>query len=215
MPSRTGGDRKHWPEELDPLVQATRGLQPWRRIVHMVSGLALALVPLTLGWSIPATVTVLVVLLCVAVGLDVVRLRTPVVNQAFFRFLRPLVSAREAAGVASSTWYLVGAILSYLLFPPVHAVLAILVLALADPAAAVVGQLLGGPRIGTGSVSGTLTFFVVAFSILYGGTGRPAVALVALAVALLETVPGIGDDNLVIPLSTGTLLWIVGMVGGV
>jgi dolichol kinase len=131
------------------------------------------------------------------------------VNQWFFRLLRPLASAREASGIASSTWYLVGAVLSYLLFPPLHAMLSILVLAVADPAAAVVGQRLGGRRVGTGSVSGTVTFFLVATAILYAGTGQIGVALVAAVVALLETVPGLGDDNLVIPLSTGILLSVL------
>ena len=206
MRSQTGPAPPEWPAELDPLVQATRGLQPWRRVFHMASGLVMALVPRALGWPQARTVGVLSVLLAIAVTLDVVRLTVPAVNRGFFRVLRPLASAREAVGIASSTWYLVGGILSYLLFSPLHATLSILVLAVADPAAAVVGQRLGGARIGTGSVSGTLTFFAVATCILYLGTGQPGVALVAVGVAILETVPGIGDDNLVIPLATGILL---------
>jgi dolichol kinase len=73
----------------------------------------------------------------------------------------------------------------------------------------VVGQNLGGRRIGTGSVSGTTTFFLVATVILWTGTGSPAAAVVALAVAILETVPTGIDDNLVIPLSTGILLQLL------
>lgn len=172
----------------------------------MVSGLGMAIVPWALAWPRARTLTVLTVLLVIAGVLDVVRLRVPAVNRSFFRLLRPLASAREAAGIASSTWYLVGGLLSYLLFSPLHAMLSILVLAVADPAAAVVGQRIGGRRIGTGSLSGTLTFFAVASVILYGGTGRLEVVFVALAVALLETVPDLGDDNLVIPLATGILL---------
>jgi dolichol kinase len=93
--------------------------------------------------------------------------------------------------------------------------LAILVLAVADPAAAVVGQWLGGRRVGTGSISGTVTFSLVATAILYVGTGRVEVVFIAVAVALLETFPGLGDDNLVIPLSTGILLglWTL-LIGG-
>jgi dolichol kinase len=180
----------------------------------MASGLAMALVPWALDWSTTRTVSVLCVLLVVALGLDLVRLRVTSVNQWFFRLLRPLASAREASGMASSTWYLVGGILAYLLFSPLHAMLSILVLAVADPAAAVVGQRLGGRRVGTGSVSGTLTFFTVATAILYGGTGQLGVALVAAVVALLETVPGLGDDNLIIPLSTGTLLSLLAALTG-
>ena len=198
-----------WPEDLDPLVKATQGLQPWRRIFHMVSGLAMALLPALLGWTRGGTLGVLFVLLVIAVALDVQRLRRPELNRTFFQVLRPLVSAREAAGIASSTWYLVGGLLTYLLFPPIYAILAILVLAVADPAAAVVGQNLGGRRIGTGSVSGTTTFFLVATVILWTGTGSPVAAVVALAVALLETVPTGIDDNLVIPLSTGILLTLL------
>ena len=200
-----------WPEDLDPFVQATRGLQPWRRIFHMVSGLAMALLPAMLGWSRDTTLAVLFLLLLVAAGLDVQRLRRPDWNRTFFQLLRPLVSAREAAGIASSTWYLVGGFLTYLLFQPTHAILAILVLAVADPAAAVVGQHLGGRRMGTGSVSGTTTFFLVASVILWMGTGSPLTLLAALAVAVLETVPTGIDDNLVIPLSTGVLLLLLGV----
>ena len=93
--------------------------------------------------------------------------------------------------------------------------LSILGLAIADPAAALVGQRFGGRRIGTGSVSGTLTFFAVATAILLLGVGRLEVALVGLAVALLETVPGIGDDNVVIPISTGILLTALAATIGV
>lgn len=206
MQPQYGPASPKWPDELDPLVRATQGLQPWRRAFHALSGLAMALLPWALGWSQARTVAVLAVLLVIATGLDLVRLNVPSVNRSFFRLLRPLASAREAAGIASSTWYLVGGILSYLLFTPQAATLSILVLAIADPAAAVVGQRFGGRRIGTGSASGTLTFFALATAILFVGVGRLEVAFVALGVALLETVPGIGDDNLVIPLSTGILL---------
>jgi dolichol kinase len=215
MHSRSDSSSPKWPEELEPLVQATQGLQPWRRAFHAASGLAMALVPWVLGWPQARTIMVLSVLLVIAVALDLVRLNVPSVNRSFFRVLRPLASAREAAGIASSTWYLVGGILSYLLFTPQHAMLSILVLAIADPAAALVGQRFGGRRIGTGSVSGTLTFFAVATAILLLGVGRLEVALVGLAVALLETVPGIGDDNVVIPISTGILLTALAATIGV
>lgn len=194
--------------EVEALVARTEGLQPWRRVFHAASGLIMALGPPAVGFSRPVTLGILSTLLAVALGLDLVRLRTPSVNRAFFRLFQALASPREHRGVASSTWYLVGGLIAYALFPQPYASASILVLALADPAASVVGRTVGTIPLGKGSVQGSLTFFLVASVVLWLTVGGWGVLGVAVAVTLLEVVPGLGDDNLVIPVGTGILLWV-------
>jgi dolichol kinase len=197
-------------ESFAALVERTRGVQPWRRVFHASSGLLLGLGPVFLGIPVAVTAALLTATLVIALTLDLVRLRFPEVNRRFFVYLRVLASPREAVGVASSTWYLVGAIISWVVFPPAYASAALVVLGLADPAASVLGRLYGTVPLGKGSVQGALVFTAVAWAILAVMLGNPLpMAGVALAVALAEIIPGLVDDNLIIPLVTGALLWIV------
>jgi dolichol kinase len=195
------------PDPLGPLVDRTEGLQPWRRIFHALTGCAVA------GWlsvsgSAWETHVALfgagVVLLFLG---DLLRLRIPALNRLFFRLFRPLASPREAGGIASSTWYLLGCWLAIVIFPVDIALRSILVLALADPIASYVGRRWGKHAFFSGSVEGSILFFSVSLAILAPFAGGPVGALVAGAATLLERIPWRLDDNLTIPLGTGALLW--------
>ena len=139
-------------------------------------------------------------------GLDLVRLRLPGANRIFFRLFAALASPRERAGVASSTWYALGLLLTVVLFPTGEAVSAILVLALADPMASVVGQRLGRHPFLGGTVEGSVTFVVVAMAILVPRHPLPAAGGAALVAALAERRGWPLDDNLAVPLVTGLTL---------
>lgn len=195
--------------DFDTLVERTRGVQPFRRLFHAGSGLLVGLGPALLDLSRPVTITILGAAFVVALALDLVRLRAPGVNRVFFRVFAHLASPREAEGMASSTWFALAALLAHAIFPPLYAGAGLVVLALADPSASVVGRLWGSRPLGKGSLQGTAVFFAVAWLVLGLMTGQPvSVAPVALGVALMEIVPGLVDDNLVVPLTAGVLLWL-------
>lgn len=196
------------PESPAPVSRAGQ-LQPLRRVFHAAAGLVLAWGPSALEIDHTLLLVTLGSLFVVLIVFDLVRLRTRWLNTLFLRSLPSLASSREAVGVASSTWYVLGVFLTYLLFPPTAAVPAILVLALADPAASVVGRTWGRTRVGTGTVEGTLAFFVVASALLWGFYGAMGLA-VALVVSLAEPLPLRLDDNLVIPVLTAGGLFVVG-----
>jgi len=196
--------------ELAHLVAATRGIQPWRRVFHAATGVVTALVLHFLlperGWALLALGGLLAVLLL----LDGVRLRYPPANRAFFRLFRGLASPREERSVASSTWYMVGILIAVALFPMTLVIPGVLVLAVADPAASVLGRAWGRRRLGTGSVEGTAVFVVVAFLVLLPFTG-PGIALgAAVVAAAVEILPTGLDDNLTIPLATACALALLG-----
>lgn len=196
--------------ELERLVARTEGFQPWRRVFHAASGVSLALGPGLAGLDRAGVLTVVGGLLAAAWCIDVARLAVPRWNELFFRTLFPLASPREARGPASSSWYLLGVLLVWALFPTV-AVPAVLVLGLADPAASLVGRRWGRRRLGKGTVEGAATFFAVSLAVLLVtiGGGERAV-LVALVVTVAELLPLPLDDNLTVPLMTAAALGALG-----
>lgn len=197
---------------LDVLVARTRGPRPWRRLMHAANGLAivaclvlLPVPPRLVVWTLAAVLGVLLLV-------DLLRLRNPRLNERFFRLFSSLASPREAHGPASSTWYVLGVVLTLALFPLEASVPAVLVLALADPAAGCVGGRWGRLRLGRGTLEGSAAFFAVAGSLLLL-VAEPLTALVtAGVVTVVEPLPWRVDDNLTIPLAGGASLWALGLL---
>jgi phytol kinase len=106
----------------------------------------------------------------------------------------------------------VGGMLAALLVWPTPAAFsyAVLVLAVADPAAAAIGRQVRGPRWpavgGVKSVAGSAAFFLVAL-VITAALGGPGIAAVSVAVALtvIEGLLGYGLDDLAIPVAAGVL----------
>jgi len=192
---------------LASLVARTEGVQPWRRILHATIGLIIILFLILVDPSWGLAVGVLGGTTLLVLVLDGLRLMIPRLNRFFFRILRPFASPREAQGIASSTWFMLGIFLAVAIFPRSVVIPAILTLSLADPAASYVGRRWGRRPLGSGTVEGSLVFLVVALSILVPVAGLLPGSGTALAVTLAERVPWPLDDNLVIPLLTGILLW--------
>lgn len=192
--------------DFQALVDATAGLQPFRRLFHAVLGLVFA----ALLWTIepPRTAALFVFgsLALVLLAADLTRLFVPRLNAMFFRTFRAFASPREARRIASSTWYVVGILACLALFPTEIVVPAIVVLAVADPVANYVGRRWGARRLGTGTVEGAAAFVMVAFLLLRLFVPSGAALVAALVAALAELLPWELDDNLVIPLSVATAL---------
>ena len=136
----SGAGLPHGDSELSEAIGRTTGIQPWRRGFHAGNGSLLVLAVAVLGLPVYTTTVLLGMLLALAVVMDAIRLFDLKVNVLFFRTFAPLASPREAQKIASSTWYVLSALVVFLFFPVTPALAGILVLAWADPAASVVGQ---------------------------------------------------------------------------
>ncbi len=212
--SRAGADPdSSKPEDdLARLVERTTGLQPWRRLFHMTTGVAVSVILLRGYVPEGLALVILGVVLALMLGLDLVRLRHPETNRLFFLVFYRLASPREARGLASSTWYVTGMFLTLAIFPLEIAVAAILVLALADPLASYLGRRFGKRTLGGGTVEGTLVFLVVAFLVLAQFEEIPGAAGVALLASVVEPIPWRLDDNLTVPITVGVGLLIAGFL---
>jgi len=195
--------------ELSEAVGRTEGLQPWRRVFHAVNGSIIVLALTAFSLPVPTATVILGVFLAMAVLLDAVRQFDPKVNTAFFRAFSYLASPREARGLASSTWYILSALVVLLFFPRTYALAGILVLAWADPAASVVGQLWGRSKFLAGTIRGSATFALVAFLALIIFVPWPQAIAAAVLTTIVEAAPIKLDDNFLVPFAVAASLFLM------
>ena len=191
---------------LVELVAKTTGLQTGRRIVHAITGTVIFVAVTQLDLSESLIITGLSVLFLILLASDLVRLRVPHLNILFFRFFQILVSPRESQNIASSTWYILGALIAIVLFPLSAALSGILVLAWADPTASYLGRRWGKRSFLGGTLVGTTAFLVVAVLIL--SVRHPLTIAIpsACLITLVERLAWPLDDNLVLaPACAGIL----------
>ena len=191
-----------------------------RRLFHAVAG---SLPPLAgIFAPMPELVIILAVLALGSLSLDLTRFRVSWLNRLFLRWLRLLLKSSEDRRITGATYLLVAACLSFLLFDRPVAIAVLLFLSLGDPAAALVGRPMPGPRLFGKSPVGTLAFIgvslLVGAALVVAGIAPFHWGLLAGAVVagLVELAPLPGDDNLWVPLIAGTVMQLgIGGIPGV
>ncbi len=168
-----------------------------RRAIHAASGAVLLLI---LAAPPVAYRSVMVAAAGVVLALDLARIRHPAIHDAAFRAL-PVFRQSERRRLSGAFWLLLGYAIAALL-PARAAAAGILVGALADPAAAIVGERLGGGR--AKSWPGTLAALVTGYAALaVAGVPMDVVAVAGAVGATVERWPGAVDDNLLIAPAVG------------
>jgi dolichol kinase len=174
-----------------------------RKLVHAALSLLAAgvvwLLPYPLGAVILAAAT------AVALTIEVARRVHGRLGHRFLTLLGPMLRENEAAGLTGATTLAVGYTMAAVLFAGWPAVAGILVVGLADPAAAMVGARFGRLRYPGGkSVEGSLAFLAVAIVVLLTVPGlSPLRALgTGMVLAMIEAPSLRMDDNLYLPLIT-------------
>lgn len=147
-----------------------------------------------------------------SLGLDLTRIKLPLLNQFYLRFLSPFLKKTEDRRITGATYMLIATVIAFLVFDQTIAVVVLLYLAIGDPAAALVGTRTPGPRIFGKSPGGTLAFvgvsLLVVLILVSSGFIQYHWGLIVGAViaAGVELAPVPLDDNLTIPLLAGTAM---------
>jgi dolichol kinase len=126
----------------------------------------------------------------------------------FFSLLREKEKNKHITG---ATYLFISATVTFIIFKKEIAVPAVLVLTIADSFAAIVGKMTDSARIFDKSLAGSLTFFIINMIILFlfvpdFGWFMPIIALI---VTIIEVLPLPINDNLLISLSTGIILYVL------
>ncbi len=150
---------------------------------------------------------------------EVARFRRPGFNGWVLEHLSSLVKSKERFQPIGTTYFLLGALLTVILFPHHIAIASLTFLAVGDVAAAVVGERYGRIKILNKSLEGTITFFITA--LLAGivliqlprmqmeGLNLQLVMWGALTATLVEFLSFKIDDNLTVPVLTSLVMKII------
>ncbi len=181
---------------------------PWpRRLFHAAVGTA---IPVTAYFLPDLLPTVIIGILAAAsLALDLVRFRVPWLNRLFLYWLSLLIKKEEEARITGATYLLIAAFVSFLVFDKEIAIAVLLFLSLGDPAAALIGRPIPGPRILGKSPVGTVAFVGVSLMVIgvLASTGvlefQWVLVAAAVVAGLVELAPLPLDDNLTVPLVSG------------
>lgn len=186
----------------------------WRRLFHATAGSAIPAAAILAPQ--PQYAIALTALAIAALTLDLTRINLPPINRTYLRIMAPLLKTGETARITGATYMLIAAAPLFWLYGNHIAIPAMFYLSLGDPAAALIGQKMPGPRIRGKSPIGTAAFaatsaaiaaiLIAANAIPHHWALWPAAAIAALTE--LAAIPP--DDNLAIPLTTATAIWAMG-----
>ncbi len=155
--------------------------------------------------------------------LELFRRFSPELNTMLMKLFGRVAHPHEHHRVNSSTWYATALLLLALLAPPMSCALAVIVLAVGDPTAALIGRRFGRIRLRAGrSLEGTLAFVVSAgllslatLAIYYPEIGMGRAVVIALAGAMAGAVAELMsqhiDDNFTIPLAVALGVGLIGL----
>ena len=201
-----GGEKRDLPGPPPPV---------WRRVFHIFAGSAIPLA----GIFAPETpmIIALAVLASGGLALDLVRFRLSWLNDTFTRFLEPLLKEYENAHITGATYMAIAAFFVFALLGKDVAIPVMFFLSLGDPAAAIVGREMPGPRLLGKSPFGTLAFIGVGcvtlvVLLMAGGIAHHWALWVGVSVAGLIELGSIPpDDNLAVPIISGTVIFFLGV----
>ena len=189
-----------------------------RKAWHIVGVLTMATVysyaPLMVS------LTTLAIAWVLFVPVDFARQRSPGLNELLLHAFKPFMRDNEEHGLAGTTYLLTGVTIIAFVFPRDVVILTLLFLAFADPFASYFGIRYGKDKIfGHKSVQGSLAAFIICTGLtaIYLYTHvllMDRILIVSLFAgvigALAELIPlGKLDDNLTLPVLSGTFLWLL------
>jgi dolichol kinase len=191
-----------------------------RSVFHLASGLGvLGLIQLLPGraWLIGGSAAFAVY----GWTMEMARRRSERVNALLMKLFGRVAHPHEHHRVNSSTWYVTALLLLAIFSPPLSSSIGVVVLAVADPAAAFIGRRYGTIRLRANrSIEGTLGFFatglVSSFAVLLAFGPHPSSSMLAVAAvaaaagALAELVSTRLDDNFTIPVVVATAAAVMG-----
>jgi len=182
------------------------GQSIWRNLFHF-SGIVIPISYLLVGKSVALGVTTS--LFCLLLVTEFLRMTGRLQLEAVGNFLKE----KERNRPTGSVFYMFAALLTILLFSEEVATCSLFILCVSDPLSSLAGRRLGKHPLLGKSVEGVLTFFFSSLIILTLFSIGLLFAVFAASIATLTELftPEFLDDNLTIPIITGTALTLLGV----
>ena len=186
-----------------------------RRLFHVVAGSCIPLAGIFLSETV--MIWALAILAAQWLVWDLGRFRVGWLNALFMRSMAPLLKEDEAGHITGATYMLIAALFVFVLYGKEVGIPVMFFLSLGDPAAAMMGRRMPGPRLLGKSPGGTAAFIGVgatAVAVLLATDGIDHhwalwVGVTVAGVVEFASIPP--DDNLAIPLLAGTAMFLLGV----
>ncbi len=194
-------------------------MKKWQRnVYHLGTGL---LFPLGYYFgNKTGTIITISIFFLILLILEITRFKNPRFNKWAFKHLSPLFKPKEKSHFVGTTYFLLGVLVAVIISPKYIAITSLTFLAIADVAAAMVGERYGKIRIyNNKTLEGAIAFFIVA--IISGlvliqfprlqaeGLNFQLVLWGSLTATLVELFSSKIDDNLTIPIITSMVMTII------
>ena len=126
----------------------------------------------------------------------------------FFPILREKEKNKHITG---ATYLFISATVTFIIFKKEIAVPAVMILTIADSFAAIVGKMTDSAKLFDKSLAGSVSFFIISIMILllFVPDLGLLILVIAVIVTIIEVLPLPINDNLLISLSTGFILYLV------
>ena len=145
--------------------------------------------------------------------LDYMRINNKFVSNFYNSYFHSITRSFESKKLTGASFVFWGALITYILFEPKVAGIALIVMSLADANAAIIGVGYGNTKLLNKSLEGSFAFYVTTFTILYIFKIPLIISLFISVIATfteLIEIPKI-NDNISIPLSVAFFLSISGV----
>lgn len=173
----------------------------------------------------PAAIKASLAFCVVSIFGEIARFKIPFINRALVTSMGRVMRKQELRNIAGLTYLAFGGFIVIYVFPKPIATLALLMLAVGDPASSIFGILYGKDKIvGNKTLQGAIAGFVacsivafIYFAIIHLHSERIIlVSLVSGAIGTIAELIPVGklDDNFTLPVISASLLWILSTLFG-
>jgi len=192
-----------------------------RKLFHLSSTITPLAYLFFLGLSV--VLCILAACLGLTLAVEILLQASPAFANWFRGAVGFMVRQREWGRVSGATYVIVAQFTCILVFPRLIAVAVLFILAISHTAASLFGLRYGRSQFLGKSPAGSLAFFLTALAILWAllPEQRGVTFVAALAATLAEALPTVKlgplelNDNLLVPVLSGAVLWILlALTGG-
>lgn len=186
-----------------------------RKLLHLSN----LVIPFTYLFYFDSKVEALIILLPItllAFLIEYLRINSISVKNIFDKYLFSMLRNHEKSGkYTGATWVFISSTLSIGIFPKDIAIISLIYMSIGDTAAGLIGRKFGRIKIYNKTLEGALAGFIVCLIVglmIDLNLSKTVVAIGALSAAIIEFMPISIDDNLRIPLFSGTVMYVMSIV---
>ena len=183
----------------------------FRKLIHLSN----LVIPIGYLFFIPSKAHILLILGCLSVlfiTVDFFRTKSSWLESIFEKLFNFMLRSYELKGrLTGATWVVTGAFVTVAIFPKEIAILALLFMGLGDTVAGLIGSHFGRIKIWNKTLEGTLAGLAICFLII---GFFPEISIWirisgAVSAMFAELSPIPLDDNIMIPLVSGTIMVVM------